>query len=48
MAVSDSKTRKTFELEVRHGDRALDVFHHPYAYAYEIRDLDRVGAHSAH
>jgi len=33
VAVSDTKTREAFELEVRHGQRALDVFRHPYAYA---------------
>lgn len=31
--VKDSKTGETFELPVRDGDRARDVFHHPYAYA---------------
>jgi hypothetical protein len=46
VAVSDSKTAETFELEVRHGDRALDVFHHPYAYAAETPDLERVAARS--
>lgn len=46
VAVSDSKTGRTFELDVRHGDRALDVFHHPYAYAAETRDPERVAAHS--
>ena len=38
VAVNDTKTSETFELEVRHGDRALDVFHRPYAYAPETRD----------
>ena len=33
VAVTDSKTGQTFELEVRHRHRARDVFHHPYAYA---------------
>lgn len=33
VAVDDTKTGDTFELLVRDGDRALDVFHHPYAYA---------------
>jgi hypothetical protein len=33
VAVDDAKTGETFELPVRHDDRALDVFHHPYAYA---------------
>lgn len=33
VAVNDSKTGERFELEVRPGQRALDVYHHPYAYA---------------
>jgi hypothetical protein len=33
VAVNDTKTGESFELEVGHGQRALDVFHHPYAYA---------------
>jgi hypothetical protein len=32
VAVSDSKTGDAFSIEVREGDRAMDVFHHPYAY----------------
>lgn len=31
--VNDTKTGEVFELPVRDGDRALDVFRHPYAYA---------------
>jgi hypothetical protein len=33
VAVSDTKTGEAFDLEVRRGQRALDVFRHPYAYA---------------
>ena len=33
VAVSDSKTGDSFSIEVRDGERAMDVFHHPYAYA---------------
>jgi hypothetical protein len=33
VAVTDTKTGGGFELPVREGERALDVFHHPYAYA---------------
>jgi hypothetical protein len=33
VAVSDSKTGETFELNVPERARALEVFHHPYAYA---------------
>ncbi len=32
VAVSDSKAGEAFELVVAPGERALDVFHHPYAY----------------
>jgi enolase len=39
VAVSDAKTGDAFAIEVRAGDRALDVFHHPYAYAAS-RDID--------
>jgi hypothetical protein len=33
VAVDDTKTSETFDVRVGAGDRALDVFHHPYAYA---------------
>jgi hypothetical protein len=33
VAVADTKTGDAFVIEVRNGERALDVFHHPYAYA---------------
>ena len=33
VAVHDTKTDEAFELPVPDGRRALDVFHHPYAYA---------------
>jgi hypothetical protein len=33
VTVSDAKTDCAFQIVVRDGDRALDVFHHPYAYA---------------
>jgi len=29
----DGRTGDAFSVEVRDGERALDVFHHPYAYA---------------
>ena len=32
VAVTDNKTGEAFELPVREGERALEVFHHPYAY----------------
>jgi hypothetical protein len=33
VTVSDNKTGESFTLEVAAHQRALDVFHHPYAYA---------------
>jgi hypothetical protein len=33
VAVTDTKTGNAFELPVRDGEHALDVFRHPYAYA---------------
>lgn len=33
VAVNDTKTGEAFEVPVGDGDRPLDVFHHPYAYA---------------
>ena len=33
VAVHDTKTGQSFELCVGNGERALDVFHHPYSYA---------------
>ena len=33
VAVTDTKTGDAFELPVREGERALEVFHHPHAYA---------------
>jgi hypothetical protein len=37
VAVTDTKTGEAFELPVRDGERALEVFHHPYAYAAQPR-----------
>jgi hypothetical protein len=31
--VADAKTDESFTVEVREGENALKVFHHPYAYA---------------
>ena len=45
VAVNDIKTGETFELQVRNGQRALDVFHHPHAYAAETLDGARLAAH---
>jgi hypothetical protein len=33
VTASDARTGETLEIQVRDGDSALDVFHHPYAYA---------------
>lgn len=33
VAVADAKTGDAFSVEVPEGERALQVFHHPYAYA---------------
>jgi hypothetical protein len=33
VAVNDNKTGEVFEVEVGPGENALDVFHHPFAYA---------------
>jgi hypothetical protein len=33
VAVADEKTGDAFVVDVRDGDRAMDVFHHPHAYA---------------
>ena len=32
VAVTDTKTGEAFDVPVREGERALEVFHHPYAY----------------
>jgi hypothetical protein len=37
VAVEDSKTGEMFDVAVGDDDRALDVFHHPYAYAARRR-----------
>ena len=33
VSVNDTRTGESFKVRVRDGERALDVFHHPYAYA---------------
>jgi hypothetical protein len=33
VAVTDTKTGEALSVPVRDGERPLDVFHHPYAYA---------------
>jgi hypothetical protein len=46
VAVTDTKTGEAFELPVREGEHALEVFHHPYAYA--ARPLRRVPIAASH
>ena len=45
--VADTRTDECFELVLDRDDRALDVFHHPYAYAARrglvLRERARVG-----
>jgi hypothetical protein len=41
VALHDAKTGEGFEVEVGPGERALDVFHHPFAYA-AFRDAARM------
>ena len=33
VAVSDARAHEDFVVEVRSGERPVEVFHHPYAYA---------------
>ena len=33
VAVADAKTGDEFTIKLREGEKPLDVFHHPYAYA---------------
>ena len=40
VAVADAKTGVSFTLEVGPDQRALEVFHHPFAYAGERRSGD--------
>ena len=37
VTLADSKTGEAFELTVGDGDRAIDVYQHPYAYAARRR-----------
>jgi hypothetical protein len=40
VAVEDTKTGRAFEIAIDPGQRALDVFHHPYAYAAGTLAID--------
>jgi len=33
VAVTDTRSCEAFSIEIREGENALDVFHHPFAYA---------------
>ena len=44
ITVDDVKTGQAFELGVREGERALDVYHHPYAYADERRNASEASS----
>jgi hypothetical protein len=46
VAVNDARTGEAFSVAVRAGERALDVFHHPYAYA-AARGIDTRGEAAA-
>jgi hypothetical protein len=48
VAVTDAKSADTFELRVRPGQRPLDVFRHPYAYAPEAQDQQPAATNPAH
>jgi len=47
VAVDDRKTGEAFELPVGDGDRASDVYHHPYAYAARRRHRDAERFHGS-
>jgi hypothetical protein len=34
VSVTDTRTGSAFCLEIREGEKAMDVFHHPFAYAH--------------
>jgi hypothetical protein len=46
VAVTDTKTGGAFELVVHDGGRALDVCHHPFAYAAQRRNGNAMSATS--
>jgi hypothetical protein len=49
VSVLDTRSRGAFRVEVHEGERPLDVFHHPYAYAslHGIVTIDRGSAPAA-
>lgn len=44
ISVDDAKTGEAFELVLREQERALDVYHHPFAYAAQRRDGNETSA----
>lgn len=47
VTVTNANTGEAFDLPVREGERALEVFHHPYAYAARTQHR-RVPAAASH
>jgi len=47
VAVADARSGESFAIEVRDGERALDVFHHPFAYAESRPKLAAPAAYAA-
>ncbi len=47
ITVDDAKTGDAFEVVVRDGERALDVYHHPFAYAAQRRAGNETSATSS-
>jgi hypothetical protein len=46
VTLQDARTGNGFEVPVGHGQRALDVFHHPFAYA-SVREIAAQRPHPA-
>jgi hypothetical protein len=46
VTLQDARTGSGFEVPVRRGQRALDVFHHPFAYA-DVREAAARRPHPA-
>jgi hypothetical protein len=47
VAVADGKTGERFTVDVREGQNALEVFHHPFAHAAELTRRAQARAGSA-
>jgi len=44
VAVADARTEESFSIEVKPGEKPMDVFHHPYAYAASRPKLDAIAS----